>query len=223
MGAGGLSWTYIGLSKHLHSEQPIYGLQSRGLNGKEEFAISIEEIASDYIKQIRHIQPHGPYHLLGWSFGGNVAHTMAVQLEGLGEEVALLGIMDSVAVFTDLLDSQSDIDIDIEKALDKYRALSVEDDKALWRTIQRVYSNNRSLLREFSASIFSRDILFFRATQSTVDPAGWASFCLGEIEVHKVDCGHEDMDQPEPLAVIGRSLAIKLEESHSRFVNRREE
>ncbi|KAF8943821.1 hypothetical protein BGZ46_006390, partial [Entomortierella lignicola] len=95
-------------------------------------------MVSDYVKQIRHIQPHGPYHLLGWSFGGSVAHAMAVQLEGLGEEVALLGIMDSVAVFTDLMDS-SDIEIEIEKGfLDKYRELSVEDVKALWRTIQPV-------------------------------------------------------------------------------------
>ncbi|KAF9198957.1 hypothetical protein BGZ49_000088 [Haplosporangium sp. Z 27] len=219
--AVGLSWTYIGLSKHLHPEQPIYGLQSRGLNGKEKLSASIEEIASDYIKQIRCIQPHGPYHLLGWSFGGAVAHTMAVQLESLGE-VALLGIMDSAAVFTNIL-FQSDIDTDIEKViLDKYRTLSVEDGKALWRSIQHVYSNNRSLLREFSASIFSGDILFFNATQSIIDPAGWAPFCLGKVEVHEIDCAHNDMDQPEPLAVIGRSLAIKLEESHSRFVNRRE-
>ncbi|KAF9181906.1 hypothetical protein BGZ49_004776, partial [Haplosporangium sp. Z 27] len=202
---------------------PIYGLQSRGLNGKEELATSIEEIASDCIKQIRHIQPHGPYHLLGWSFGGNIAHTMAVQLERLGEEVALLGIMDSVAVLTDLLDSRSNDDIDIKKALDKYRAISVEDGKTLWRSIQPIYNNNRSLLREFSASIFSRDILFFSAKQSFIDPAGWAPFCLGKVEVHKVDCEHNDMDQPEPLAVIGRLLAIKLEELHFRFVNRREE
>ncbi|KAF9199880.1 hypothetical protein BGZ49_009956, partial [Haplosporangium sp. Z 27] len=226
--AGGLSSSYIGLSKHLHSEQPIYGLQSRGINGKEKSDISIEGMASDYVEQIRQIQPHGPYHLLGWSLGGNIAHTMAVQLERLEEEVALLGIMDSVAVYKDFLDTQPDtnvdIDTDIEKIfLDKYRTLSAEDVKVLLPSIQRDFNNSKRLLREFSASIFSGDILFFSARQSEVDPAGWTPFSLGEVEVHEVDCKHEDMDQAEPLAVIGRSLALKLEESHARFVNRREE
>ncbi|KAF8985114.1 hypothetical protein BGZ46_005899, partial [Entomortierella lignicola] len=200
--ASGLSWAYIGLSKHLHSGQPIYGLQSRGLNGKEKFATSVEGMASDYIEQIRQIQPHGPYHLLGWSFGGNVAHTMAVQLESLGEEVALLGIMDSAVTYKNFLANQPEIDFDIvaeEAFLDKYQSLSAEDAKALWRTIQPV------------------------ATQSNVDPAEWSPFSLGKVEVYEVDCNHGDMDQAEPLAVIGRSLVKKLEESHSRFVNRREE
>ncbi|KAF8948189.1 hypothetical protein BGZ46_005432, partial [Entomortierella lignicola] len=147
---------------------------------------------------------------------------MAVQLESLEEEVALLGIMDSVAVYKDLLDSQPDIDVDIDTEnifLDKYRSLPVEDVKALWPSIQQDFNNSARLIRDFSASVFSGDILFFSATQSSVDPDGWTPFSLGKVEVHKVDCKHDDMDQAEPLAVIGRSLALKLEESHARFVN----
>ena len=52
-------------------------------------------MASDYLEQIRRIQPNGPYHLLGWSFGGYVAHSMAAQLEQQGEKVALLALLDS--------------------------------------------------------------------------------------------------------------------------------
>ncbi|KAI7832527.1 Alpha/Beta hydrolase protein [Gamsiella multidivaricata] len=77
----GLSRGYLGLSKHLHPEQRLYGLQARGIGGIGKMAETIEEMTQDYIDQIRHVQPHGPYHLLGWSFGGNVAHSMAVELE----------------------------------------------------------------------------------------------------------------------------------------------
>ncbi|KAF9193935.1 hypothetical protein BGZ49_003230, partial [Haplosporangium sp. Z 27] len=97
------------------------------------------------------------------------------------------------------------------------------DAKTLWPSIQRDFNNSKSLLREFSPSIFSGDILFFNATQSIVDPDGWTPFSLGKVEVHDIDCKHEDMDQAEPLAVIGNLLALNLEESHARFVNCREE
>jgi hypothetical protein len=91
----GLSWGYIGLSKHLHLDQPIYGLQARGFVDGEQSATTLEDMALDYIEQIRRIQPHGPYCLLGYSFGGTVVHTMATYLELQGEQVALLAVMDT--------------------------------------------------------------------------------------------------------------------------------
>jgi pimeloyl-ACP methyl ester carboxylesterase len=92
----GLSWGYIGLSKHLHPDQPLYGLQARGLIDGEQCAATLEDMALDYIEQIRRIQPHGPYCLVGYSFGGRVVHTMTEYLERQGERVALLAVMDSV-------------------------------------------------------------------------------------------------------------------------------
>lgn len=55
----------------------------------------IEEMAADYAEQIRSVQPTGPYHLLGWSLGGVLAHAVATRLEELGEEVALLAVLDA--------------------------------------------------------------------------------------------------------------------------------
>ncbi|KAF9178366.1 hypothetical protein BGZ49_005389, partial [Haplosporangium sp. Z 27] len=204
--ATGLSWLYMGLSKHLHSDQPIYGLQARGVNGNGELAVSIEEMASDYVEQMRQIQPHGPYHLLGWSFGGNVAHTIAAQLDKLGEEVGLLGIMDSEAVIPNNLDfmrNRPDVDLGYI-----YRTLSEEDAETLRQTTRYVINNNITLLEKYSASVFSGDMVYFSATQSLgPDPARWVPFTLGKIEVHKVDCKHNDMDEAENLAVVGRLLA----------------
>src|SRR5215204_4219302 len=51
-----------------------------------------------YLSIIRKIQPAGPYNLLGWSFGGLVAHAIATHLQSMGEEVALLAMLDSYPV-----------------------------------------------------------------------------------------------------------------------------
>ncbi|HZF89351.1 amino acid adenylation domain-containing protein [Streptomyces sp.] len=90
---GGPSWVFAGLMRHLTADHPIYGLQPRSLARPEPLPDSIEEMAADYIEQIRTVRPNGPYHLLGWSFGGIVAHAMAVQLAEAGDEVGLLTVM----------------------------------------------------------------------------------------------------------------------------------
>ncbi|KAG0012115.1 hypothetical protein BGZ80_000193 [Entomortierella chlamydospora] len=104
----GLSWSFSKLLNHLHKDQPVYGLQARGLNGKGQLPDSIHEMAKDYIDQIRRIQPHGPYMLLGWSFGGFVANSMAVQLKDLGERVDVLAIMDTPAKYLHLEEGEAD-------------------------------------------------------------------------------------------------------------------
>lgn len=91
--ATGLSWGYAGLLRHLR-DRPVYGLQSRALSGGV-LPGSVEEMAADYVRQIRDVQQHGPYHVLGWSFGGRVAFEMAVQLQQAGESVPVLAMLDS--------------------------------------------------------------------------------------------------------------------------------
>ncbi|MFC9250759.1 amino acid adenylation domain-containing protein [Amycolatopsis thailandensis] len=91
----GLSWTYSGLLRHLSPEFPVYGLQSRGLADGGELPRSVAEMAQDYIAELTRVQPEGPYHLLGWSFGGMVAHAIAAELRRRGQEVALLVLLDA--------------------------------------------------------------------------------------------------------------------------------
>jgi pimeloyl-ACP methyl ester carboxylesterase/aryl carrier-like protein len=92
--AGGLCWVYMPLARCVPDDFRIYGLQARGLDGESKFARSMREMAADYVGQIRTVQPVGPYHLLGLSFGGTLAHEVAVQLQAQGEEVAALIIVD---------------------------------------------------------------------------------------------------------------------------------
>ncbi len=93
---GGETLCYRDLARHLGSEQPVYGLQPIGLDGKERPLTRIEDMASHYIQEIQSIQPNGPYFLLGWSFGGFVVYEMAQQLYSQGEKVGLLGMIDTV-------------------------------------------------------------------------------------------------------------------------------
>ena len=90
----GLSWCYAGLLAQLPGDRPVYGLQAPHVTGANEHD-SLVAAARDYVAQIRSVQPEGPYHLLGWSLGGLIAHEMAVQLQDAGERVALLAMMDS--------------------------------------------------------------------------------------------------------------------------------
>jgi thioesterase domain-containing protein len=92
---GGAVLNYQPLTKFVDAEQPIYGLQSQGLDGVTEPLRSIEAMAAHYITLVRSIQPHGPYLLGGGSLGGVIALEMAHQLRTIGEETSLLAMFDS--------------------------------------------------------------------------------------------------------------------------------
>jgi acyl transferase domain-containing protein/thioesterase domain-containing protein len=87
---------YRGLATKLGEDQPVYGLIPRGPEGAEVRLGSVEEIAAYYIEAIRALQPEGPYHLLGYSFGGTVAYEAAQQLWAEGTPVGLLGMLDTI-------------------------------------------------------------------------------------------------------------------------------
>jgi aspartate racemase len=93
--AGGNVIEYHELARLLGPDQPFYGLQAKGLDGKSEPQTSIKEMAAHYIKELREIQPAGPYLLGGRSSGGTIAFEMAGQLEATGEEVSLLALFDT--------------------------------------------------------------------------------------------------------------------------------
>ena len=91
---GGNVLEYYGLAHYLGREQPVYGLQAQGLDGKQVPISRVEDMANHYIKEIRTVQPNGPYFLAGYSFGGVVAFEMAQQLYAQGQKVALLALLD---------------------------------------------------------------------------------------------------------------------------------
>jgi amino acid adenylation domain-containing protein len=94
---GGTLLNYVHLLHHLPPTLTVYGIQARGLNGDDEPHDSLEQMATDYLAEIRGAQPAGPYLLAGHSLGGVIAFEIARQLREQGETVAFLGMFDSVA------------------------------------------------------------------------------------------------------------------------------
>lgn len=91
---GGTVLGYIDLARHLGSEQPFYGLESLGLDEEQKSYARVEDMATHYIEAMQAVQPHGPYLIAGWCFGGLVAFEMAQQLQARSEQVSFLGLLD---------------------------------------------------------------------------------------------------------------------------------
>lgn len=104
---GGNVLCYLDLARELDVDRPLYALQAPGIDGICETVGSIDEMAQRYIQAIKTVQPHGPYTLAGWSYGGIVAHAMATKLQQRHEIVERLvvldaGIMHSFAVLREI-------------------------------------------------------------------------------------------------------------------------
>jgi natural product biosynthesis luciferase-like monooxygenase protein len=92
---GGHVMFYRDLARRLGSDRPFYALQAQGVDGVLEPLTSFEQMATNYVEEIRGVQPHGPYRLGGDCLGGVLALEMARQLRAQGEDVALVAMFDS--------------------------------------------------------------------------------------------------------------------------------
>ncbi len=92
---GGNVLNYNVFVPYLDKDQPLYGLQCKGLDGITEPFDDLRVMARNYIDEIRVIQPHGPYLLGGGSMGGLVAFEMAQQLLEMNQEIGLLVMLDT--------------------------------------------------------------------------------------------------------------------------------
>ncbi len=94
-GQTGSVLVFRSLAQHLGSDQPVYGLQPQGLDGKQPPLTRIEDMAVNFVKQIRVVQPNGPYFLVGYCMGGTIALEMAQQLHRHGQMIGLLALLDT--------------------------------------------------------------------------------------------------------------------------------
>ena len=93
-GIGGDVMSFGALARHWRPEQPLYALQARSPDAAPPGPTRIEDLAEQYLADVRRVQPHGPYYLGGVSFGAAVAYEMAQQLQAQGEPIALLALVD---------------------------------------------------------------------------------------------------------------------------------
>jgi thioesterase domain-containing protein len=235
----GLSWCYMALVPHVDARYPLYGLQARGLRQPEPLPVSMEEMARDYADQIRMTQPSGPYHLLGWSLGGNIAFAIAEELERRGQQVGLLVVMDAnVAEFDEVeanhepwmiynlvlaqfgyVPAVTPADPDpVARMLELVRrrpglGLDQWPDQRL-RALQRVITNNVALGRAYQPGRVHCPLLFFSAARHEQTLAekleSWKPLVDGPIEAVELDCHHRQMLLAEPMGRLGPALSDRL-------------
>jgi thioesterase domain-containing protein len=235
----GLSWCYMALLPHIDARYPLYGLQARGLRRPEPLPASMQEMARDYADQIRMTQPSGPYQLLGWSLGGNVAFAIAEELERRDEQIALLVILDSSLANLEALELSNEPWMIYNLVLAQFGyvpALTPADpdpgarmlelvrrrpglgldewpDQRV-RALQRVIKNNVAVARSHQPGRVHSPLLFFSATRNPPGVAekveSWRSFVDGPIEAVELECDHRHMLLPEPMARLGPALSGQL-------------
>ncbi|TQC43929.1 non-ribosomal peptide synthetase [Rhodococcus sp. WS4] len=206
----GLSWCYSGLSAHLGADRPVYGVQSPAVTVPGERFTTISQRAHRYVEEIRRVQPRGPYHLLGYSVGGVIAHAMAVELRSLGEEVGLLTMIDSYA--------SAERDTPAPTLPELLREFGGDVEGQIGpEHLTRLYEDYVDVIdaaADFVPERFDGTLLFFGASGDASQPvaasATWRPWIAGDVIAHTVDHPHAQMTDPAALAVIGPILAEHL-------------
>ncbi|MFF3936051.1 type I polyketide synthase [Streptomyces phaeofaciens] len=239
----GVSWRYTGLLPHLGERQPVFGIQAFGLDGTRPPAPDAGAMVAAYTELVREAQPKGPYRLLGWSYGGFVAHAMACALQEQGEEVELLALLDApqphgtahhpdqaerqVAALLARVAGLDTQGLDVDAVLGRIPESPSDDPaagpvtRAEAAAIAAVMRNNLRIAPQFRPGVFHGDVLFFSATRDAPgtgddlslapDKAdSWRPYVDGSLDDHAVPCGHYEMTEPAPMALIGEAVAKYL-------------
>ena len=185
---------YRDLASSLGTEQPVYGLQAPGMDGKTEPLSQVEEMASHYIEVLRVRQPEGPYFLGGSSSGGIIAFEMAQQLNALGQKVALLAMVDSPGPNQMSATPQNEtesmiyllrVNPAVSVSFDDFRKLEPDEQIVyFWkqgktansrlpdldlpeiRNFLRVFQVNSQALSKYKPQVYPGNIIFFHAKEA---------------------------------------------------------
>ncbi|TXS44379.1 non-ribosomal peptide synthetase [Streptomyces sp. OR43] len=234
--AGGIAWCYAGLAARLGPDQPVYGIQARGLVRDEPLPLTLEEEAADYVRRIREVQAHGPYRLLGWSVGGVLAHTVAVLLQECGEEVELLALLDAfpaeqwrerpapeegdaLTAVLRMAGFERTGERTREDVLATLRRAGSPLAGIEGRTLSKIVDivpNHARMMREHVHRGYDGDLLFFTAAAPRAEDwltrEAWRTHVSGALVNHDLDCTHPQLMQERFLDTIGETLAARLKE-----------
>ncbi|WP_405828546.1 amino acid adenylation domain-containing protein [Streptomyces sp. NBC_00105] len=230
----GTGWVYRGLLEHLDPQRSVHALQSRALSEPGARPGSVAEMAAEYAARIRTVQPHGPYHLLGWSFGAVVAHEVAVTLQQDGEEVAGLTLLDGYPAapgetaapaadpLRDLLESLGYPPREecgaagggpltlaelVSAAAAEEGPLSVFDGETV-AALGEAYVHHDRLAAAHRPRVFRGGVTLAAAAHEpdAPGPRVWEPYATGPVAHHEVPCGHGEMMAPKPAAEIAALL-----------------
>jgi thioesterase domain-containing protein/acyl carrier protein len=230
---------YLDLCRLIGQGRTVYGLVAPGYDSEEAPLTSVEAMAERYTADLLAVLPHGPYHLVGWSFGGLVAFEMARLLEARGECVALLGLLDAhpFGSGVDVRDrsrqgilSQIAERLDIDPALlsghtpdDALEILTrevtgrgiVPDEgagQALRRQVRVMEAHGEALASYRPGGTVAADLTLFEAgdAEEPIDRARWAERTTGSLQVVPVPGSHLSMVRPPHVEALAAALEERL-------------
>jgi aspartate racemase len=223
-GVGGNSVGFRDLANYVGAHQPFYGVQAQGLDGKQPCLTRVEDMAALYIKEIRALQPTGPYYLGGFSFGGWIACEMAQQLHTQGQHVAFLGLFDTYPfwlkpVTSSLMSflrvpSQEQLMYVLPKTIKKgirRRIVWLGLPRAIKNVLRACYEAERN----YELRPFPFRVTLFRASQSLTpkdDPhARWHELAKGGVDIQEIAGHHADIIIEPQVRVTAERLRSCLE------------
>lgn len=208
--ASGFAWQFSVLARYLNPRWSITGIQSPR-PGPMQHCATLDEVIDQHLATLRAQQPHGPYHLFGYSLGGTLAQGIAARLRGQGEAVAFLGLLDTWPPETQNWREKeaNGLDPEVLAEIERERQafLAAQQGQAsgeLFSAIEGNYADAvRLLTTAHSAKFDGKATLFVAERTRTMDPlAAWAPW-VGELELYHQDCAHVDIISPQAFETIG--------------------
>ncbi len=201
-GMGGAVLRFRNLALAMAPDHPFYALQAPGVDTDKRCPETVSEFATLYVEQIRAVQPHGPYFLGGYSFGGLVAWEMAQELADAGEEVALLALIDTfpqpsrsraemLQTFV-RLPLRTQLAYLTRKAYKKIKRLA--KNVQLTPSVKEVRRRCAMAQRSYCPRAWADRVIFFRASVESLrgDPNRWRLFAKN-LEVRNIPGDHGDI------------------------------
>ncbi|AJQ94735.1 amino acid adenylation domain-containing protein [Gynuella sunshinyii] len=224
--ASGFAWQYSALSRYLDTGYPMIGLQSPRPEGPIASAADMVAVCGQHLTELRAIQPHGPYRLIGYSLGGVIAHGLAARLQALGEEVAFLGLLDTYPPegqdWNGPVEEEAEQEVQREQeqfmagAGDHMDAFMEQEKASMFAEIVANYADSVRLLSKAHTPRFHGTATLFVATQTLPADmdihASWEPYLDG-LETHELDCSHEDILSPDSLPDLGPLLNAILNQN----------
>lgn len=229
--ATGVQGPYLGLADYL-AGRSVYGLQTVTDAGDPQHARGIPELADALVAEIRARQPDGPYHLLGWSFGGLVAHAIATRMQLEGDAVGFLAVLNGhphgPQRFRQGLRLQDLAEWTLVGAAEPCRCTPTQPAASSassgrpgepWtaggrrRTLQAAIRRSYQLRRDYLPQRFAGQLTLIVATgngRSGLDMAvQWQHHCAA-VQFHEVPCAPHQLLGPQGLRVVGPLVAGHL-------------
>lgn len=226
---------YDWLIRRLNIDRPVYGLQAKGVDGSAEIHHTVEEMATHYVEEIVSVQPRGPYHLVGYSFGGLVAWEMACQLADRGQRLGLVGLIEANFNWRLLLPPEAHGDFLASQRRRAARRLSrtalalIKRPLQVVRFARRLFAHqDRRLIvtaRQASKRYVPRPlagrVVDFRCEVDQQSRArwtrlaGWEDLAQGGVEVCLVPGAHLRMLTEPGLSIVAKKLRGHLAKAES--------